>query len=423
MAHRVSVRSAKTIARDLHASIADGIGFSVMVGCGEMFIGPFALAVGLGPTLAGLVSTLPIIFGAVVQSLAPLAVARLGTNRGWVVLCVALQAASLLPLAWWAWSGEAPAAGLFAAVGVYWASGMASSPAWNAWIGTLVPARERVAYFARRNQLSQAAVLSGFVAAGAALQAGKRYDLTLEVFAIVFVVASAARFFSVFQLARCSEPEPPAVLAATAPAHRNHDRTVFLSPTGWLLCYLWSVMAGAQFAAPYFTPYMLDEIGFSYWEYMIVSATSLLAKSLSLPLLGRLASRIGSVRLLRLAGLALMPLTLLWMVSADVRYLVGVQVVAGCCWAAFELAMTLVFFDAVSNRDRATVVSAHTFGTAIATVVGAGAGGVLLKSLGEDRTAYYTLFGVAAALRLLTLPLLLKLRSSKLVGNNASAAA
>lgn len=168
---------------------------------------------------------------------------------------------------------------------------------------------------------------------------------------------------------------------------------------------------------------MLDEIGFSYWEYMIVSATSLLAKSLSLPLLGRLASRIGSVRLLRLAGIALMPLTLLWIVSADVRYLVGVQVLAGCCWAAFELAMTLVFFDAVSNRDRANVMSVHTFGTAIATVVGAAAGGFLLKSLGEDRTAYYTLFGVAAALRLLTLPLLLKLRSSKLVGNNASAAA
>lgn len=208
MAHRDPARSAKTIARDLHASIADGIGFSVMVGCGELFIGPFALAVGLGPTLAGLVATIPIIFGAVVQSLAPLAVARLGTNRGWVVLCVALQAASLLPLAWWAWSGKAPAAGLFAAVGVYWASGMASSPAWNAWIGTLVPAGERVSYFARRNQLSQAAVLSGFVAAGAALQGGKQYDLALEVFAILFVVASAARFFSVFQLAHAASRSP-----------------------------------------------------------------------------------------------------------------------------------------------------------------------------------------------------------------------
>jgi|688.fasta_scaffold74880_3 hypothetical protein len=423
MSHRVSARSAETIARDLKASIADGIGFSVMVGCGEMFIGAFALAVGLGPTLAGLVSTLPIVFGALVQSLAPLAVARLGTNRGWCVLCVVLQAASFLPMAWWAWSGHAPAAGIFAAVGLYWASGMASSPAWNAWIGTLVPAGERVAFFAHRNHLSQAGVLAGFVAAGAALQYGKQFDLTLDVFAILFVVASAARFFSAFQLTRCSEPEPPAVLAAIVSPRRSHERTVLMSPTGWLLCYLWSVVAGAQFAAPYFTPYMLDEMGFSYWAYMVVFATGLLSKSLSLPLLGRLASRIGSVRLLRLSGLAVAPLTLLWIVSADLRYLVGVQVLAGCCWAAFELAMTLVFFDAISNRDRATVVSAHTIGTAFATVVGAAAGGFLLKSLGEDRTAYYTLFGVAAALRLFTLPLLLKLRSSRLVGNDASAPA
>jgi len=423
MSHRVPARSAETIDRDLRASIADGVGFSVMVGCGEMCIGPFALAAGLGPTLAGLVSALPIVFGAVVQSLAPLAVARLGTNRGWCVLCVGLQAASFLPMAWWAWSGHAPAAGIFAAIGLYWASGMASSPAWNAWIGTLVPSRDRVAFFARRNHLSQAGVLAGFVAAGTALQYGKQFDLTLDVFAILFVVASAARFFSAFQLARCSEPEPPAVLAATASPRRSADRSMLMSPTGWLLCYLWSVVAGAQFAAPYFTPYMLDEMGFSYWAYMVVFATSLLSKSLSLPLLGRLAARIGSVRLLRLSGVALMPLTLLWIVSADLRYLVGVQIVGGCCWAAFELAMTLVFFDAVSNRDRATVVSVHTFGTAIATVVGAAAGGFLLRSLGEDRTAYYTLFGVAAALRLFTLPLLLKLRSSKLAGHAASAGA
>jgi MFS family permease len=403
------------IRRNLRASIADGIAFSVMVGCGETFIAPFALAVGLGPVLAGLIATLPILFGAAVQLLAPLAVRTLGTNRGWVVACVGLQAASFLPLAWWAWTGHAHPVALFITVGVYWASGMASSPAWNAWIGTIVPANQRVAFFAQRNRLSQAGVLAGFVAGGATLQIGQRLGHTLEAFAVLFVVAGLARFISMLQLARCDEPEPPASLAAASDAAAA--RPLFGSSTGTLLCYLWGMSATAQFAAPYFTPYMLDEMGFSYWAFMIVIATSFLAKSLSLPMLGRIASRIGSVGLLWAGGASVVPLSLLWLVSADLGWLVGVQIVAGVCWAAYELAMTLLFFDAVSNRDRAAVVSAHTFGTAIATVAGAAAGGAVLRALGEDQTAYFAVFAISAALRGLTLPLLLRLRSSRLLAN------
>jgi hypothetical protein len=52
------------------------------------------------------------------------------------------------------------------------------------------------------------------------------------------------------------------------------------------------------------------------------------------------------------------------------------------------------------------VVTIYNLGLAVATLAGAGAGGLLLRALGEDRTAYFILFAVSSLLRLAMIPLL-----------------
>ena len=121
-------------------------------------------------------------------------------------------------------------------------------------------------------------------------------------------------------------------------------------------------------------------------------------------------------RLLHLGGLSVIPLASLWLVSANVWFLMGVQFVAGCCWAAYELALALLFFDAVPHRERTAVVTAYNLGIAVATVAGAAAGGLLLEALGEDRTAYYALFVISSLLRVATIPLL---RGVRVLPNHA----
>jgi MFS family permease len=117
------------------------------------------------------------------------------------------------------------------------------------------------------------------------------------------------------------------------------------------------------------------------------------------------------VRLLGLACTAIVPLALLWLPFAEVGYLVGVQIVAGTCWAAYELAVALLFFDIVEDRDRTGVITVYNLGLALATVAGAGCGGLLLRALGEDRRAYAAVFAVSCLLRLATLPLLKRLHA------------
>jgi MFS family permease len=411
--------------RDLWVSTADAAAFSLMVGCGETYIPAFALALGLGPVAAGMMASVPVLVGAIVQLITPLAVARLGTNRGWVIACTTVQSLSFVPFAVWAIRGHATLAELLFAASVYWSAGMAGAPAWNTWMGTLIPEGMRTAYFANRSRLGQFGVFIGFVLGGLMLQWGEARGVTLLAFAGLFIAAGICRVFSTMMLLNCREFDSPKAGdhsdAAPRPATGTalfswmHDlgrtlRRMASSPSGPLVAYLCCLVFAAQFSAPYFTPYMLRERGFSYHAFMLVVATSFLAKALFLPSLGRLGSRIGSLGLLWVGGLSVIPLTLLWLPSANVAYLVGVQVLAGGCWACWELAVALLFFDAVPHRDRTGVITVYNLGLAIATVAGATAGGLLLRTLGEDSQAYVTVFAVSSLLRVATVPLLRRVR-------------
>ena len=404
--------------RDLWVTTADAAAYSVMVGCGETYLPAFTLALGFGPVAAGLMASVPILVGALVQLVTPYAVARLGSNRVWVIGCTALQAASFVPLIWWGLRGSAELWQLLLAASVYWAAGMAGAPAWNAWMGRLVPRHMRTPYFAQRNRLGQFGVFFGFVIGGLVLQFGESRGATLIAFAALFALAGVSRLLSTACLVACREPRPPVAAAEGLPAPPARLpaklaaalRGMAAKPAGTLVAFLCCFMFGAHVAGPYFTPYMLRELGFSYHAFMLVFATAFLAKAIVLPAVGRLAARTGSVRLLGWACLAIMPLTLLWLPFAEIGYLIGVQIVAGSCWAAYELAVALLFFDIVDDRDRTGVITVYNLGLAIATVAGAACGGLLLRALGEDRRAYAAVFVVSCLLRLATLPLLRRLQ-------------
>lgn len=389
-----------------------------MVGFGETYIPAFALALGLGPVAAGLTATVPLLCGAVLQLVTPKGVARLGTNRGWVVASTTVQSLSFVPLIWWAIRGHAELWELLAAASVYWGAGMAGAPAWNAWIGTLIPPSVRTSFFAQRGRLGQFAICIGFVAGGLVLQWGEQRGQVLAAFAVIFALAAVSRLVSTSLLAACSEPSPPRRRGPGAAVEHGHSlglatvaRGMLASPSGAVVSLLWSFVFGAQFAAPYFTPYMLRELGFSYHAFMLVMAASFLAKAVMSPLLGRLASKIGTARLIGWATVAITPLSLLWLPSANLGYLVVVQVIAGTCWAAYELAVSLLFFEAMTDRERTAAVTIYNVGLAVATVAGACCGGLLLRSLGSGHAAYAAVFIGSSILRLAALPLLARLRT------------
>jgi MFS family permease len=397
--------SSTTMRRDLRAMLADGFAYSLMVGFGEQYLAAFALAVGLGQVVAGLIASVPMLIGALLQLISPLVIARLKSYRRWVVLCAAVQAAGFVPLVIAAWVGRIPTALMFLVAGIYWGSNMACGAAWNTWAATLVPAGERAPFFSRRTRLTQAGLLVGFVAGGLTLQAGTSLEKPLAAFALIFLCAAIARFISAAFLFSQSEPSPPTAAHRIVPA-REMLRRFRSGSDGRLLTYLVLMQAAAQISGPYFTPFMLKQLHFSYATYMIVVAAGLVAKMFSLPMLGRVAHRYGARKLLIIGGCTVIPMPVLWLVTDSVPWLVFIQLLSGVTWAGYELAMFLLFLEQLPDRERTSVLTTYNFAHAAATVGGAALGGLLIGQLGKTQTAYLVVFAMSGFARVLTLPLL-----------------
>jgi MFS family permease len=385
--------------------LGDGLAFSVMVGVGESYLPAFVLALGHDAVLAGLVATLPMLAGALLQLVSPAAVGLLRSHRRWVVLCAALQAASFVPLIAGSLAGAMDAWLVFAAAALYWGFGMSTGPAWNVWASTLVPARIRPRYFARRARWSQASLVTGLLAGGLALQGGERWDEPVRIFAVVFATALVARALSAGMLAAQSEalPVPIGETRISPRVIRSH---LSWGDHGRLLGYLLVFQMSVWIAAPYFTPYMLGPLGLSYFEYTCLTATAFLARVVALPALGAFVARSGTRRTLWLGSLGIVPLPLLWLVSDSFAWLLALQVAGGTAWAAFELASLLAFFEHIPMHGRTSVLTVFNLANAFAIVAGGAIGGLLLHVLPEQPVGYVVVLVLSSATRLACLPLL-----------------
>lgn len=383
---------------------ADGASFSFMLGTGETHFAAFALALGLGGPVAGLVASVPVVMGAVLQLISLAAIERLGSHRRWVVICARVQALTFLPLIAAGLIGALPVWALLAVVSVYWGAGMATSPAWNAWVGELVPQRVRARYFARRARVSQAALALSLLGGGVVLELADREAAPLLGFALLFALAGGARLASSVLIA--SQSEPPDLLERFR-TERAAGRLA-ARPMGRrrMLAYMLALTLSTFVAAPYFTPYMLGPLGLSYAEYVALLAAAFMARIASLPALGRVAQSHGPRLLLRASGIAVAPIAALWLVSDRFVYLLLVQVAAGAAWGAYELATALLLFDAIDARDRTRVLTLFNLAHASALVGGALLGGAALDALGADATAYHALFVISSLARLASLALL-----------------
>ena len=91
--------------RDLRLSLADAVGYGVMAGVAEVYLPAFGLALGMPPVAAGLLASLPLLAGGVLQMVAPRVIQRARSLRGWVSLCMGVQALAFVPLVIIALSG------------------------------------------------------------------------------------------------------------------------------------------------------------------------------------------------------------------------------------------------------------------------------------------------------------------------------
>ena len=121
-----------------------------MTGSGDWQFVLFALAIGLSEVKSGLVATVPVLAGAVLQLLTPWGVRIVGSIRRWVYLCAAAQALTLVGLAVAAITGGISGWLLYVVVAMYWATGYMTGPPWITWVSSLVPDQIRARFWVPR---------------------------------------------------------------------------------------------------------------------------------------------------------------------------------------------------------------------------------------------------------------------------------
>lgn len=392
--------------------------FSVMVGCGETYFVAFALAMGMGEALAGLLGSVPLLAGALLQMASPWAVEKLGSHKKWVVITSGVQCLSFAPMIYMALTGRMPAWLMFISVGLYWALNLGSGPAWNTWIGTVVPRPLRARFFASRSLAAQVVLLFSLVGAGVLLHFGKaefgddRHKF-LAVYAGLFALAALARLGSTLCHTGVREPEPMPVGQEHVP-FRAFLRGPKAVSGGRLLLYMLGLQLCVQVSGPFFAPYMLRELQLDYLVFAGLMCCSFVGRVLAMPLIGRFAKKYGASNLLWIGGVGILPMSGMWVLADSVWYLAVFQVMSGVVWACYEMATMLLLLETIPARQRTSVLTTQNVLNATVIVAGSAVGAVLFKVLGGGVEAYHALFITSSALRGLSLLLLARVHMPKI---------
>ena len=344
--------------RSLRLSQQEAVASAAMTATGDNFFNAFAIHLQASATQMGALTAIPQLFGAWMQLLSIWIGARL-SRKNLVVTVAALQALVVATIGWIATQNlNQPSLWLIVLASVYSAALNLIQPHWRAWMGSLVPPRRRGAFFAVRTRLTMVSSLLIFIAGGGMLTLCAQRGKPELGFALLFAFAALGRACSSTLLWKMHDPEP----RSHDPSHRVLRESISqllsaLREPGFrhYTFFLSGMMGAVAISAPFFAVHMLNGLGFTYLEYSLNAAASIVTQFLLLGFWGRFSDRYGNRVVIILTGCILPCLPLLWLVSPNFYYLLLVQVASGAAWSGFTLSIAQllrVVFGGARDRQQ-----------------------------------------------------------------------
>lgn len=373
-----------------------------MVGLSETYFAAFYVAVGMTEFGVGMLATIPYLLGSALQLLTPWGVRHVKSFRVWTIATAATQGLSLLTLACLTWWGRVDFFTLLAVATIYWASGLATGPAWNTWIEFVVPKKVRARYFSVRMRICQLCLLASISLSGFLLKWSVGQTSQLLVFVAMFAMAGVLRLLSSNALSQ--QVEHRQWLASHLLASQDPQNGPDLGRLIQTTLPFFAVMQFAVYiSGPYFAPFMLKNLELGYLQYMVLILLGYLGRVLALPWAGRIAKQRGPVRLMLWGALGIVPMSSLWLFHGSFWVLCAIQTCSGAAWGCYELAMSLVFIERIPGHHRMRVLSWFNTFNGLAMVAGSVLGGMILSFLGNTTAAFMTAFLLSGVARLVAL--------------------
>jgi len=373
-------------------SIIEASAYSFHDGFGVRFITPFALAIGkTNPNVnayIGLLTSLPSLIGNLSQLFTIEAIERF-KRKNILTVGVIIQA-----LFWWSvifagslyfifnFSSTTALTLLVLFYTLLVFSGSFVAPVWVSLMKDIVT-DERGGYFGKRNRIA------GFFGIIASLIAGWLLDF-LSVkdvfigFSVLFFIAFLGRFISGLLFAKHYDP-PMSFDKSNYFSLYKFMKKIPKSNFGKFTFFVSLFILATSIASPFFSVYMLTNLGFSYSKWMSIVIVGSLSSLFFMPTWGRLADKYGNIRILRITGLMIPAIPLLWILTPELSpnplnlfiFIIIIESFSGMLWAGFNLSSANFIYDAVTRQKTSLCSSYFNILQGIGIFIGAIAGGLI----------------------------------------------
>ncbi len=382
-------------------SWVDALFASLMVGIGESYFAAFALSKGFSAVSAGLLTTLPLVLGAVVPLFFVHWVSQVRSLKKWVVWSAGFQAVSLIGLVLASALPEPPQILVFTLATLYFAGGFMVAPPWNFWMGTLVEDKEVSGFFAQRLRLTQLGLFSGLLLGGVLLHHPPEFlqeASLLPVFGVLFLAAFVFRLISVGALSAQKETRQ---MAFPQSYNLLQSLDLLMRRPGALkfFIFLFVFYVVIFITSPFVNPFFLVELKFDYQKYMIALVALMVGKAMSLPWGARWIQRFGTKKIFFVGALGISPLPALWAFERSFEFALLLQWVSGVFWALFELSFSVIFFSHLKAKEKMPFLSLHQFFNSAAILCGSLIGALILHSMPDHSRGYDLMFILGSVLR------------------------
>lgn len=394
-------RASKKLRRSLEACTAEGLVAEVVGACfGSAVLAAWAVELHASPLLLGALWGLPY-FGQLLQLPALWFTAALGRRRA-AVVTHAFARQVTLPIAILPFvdlSLDAKRTVVVALFAVATLASIVGHNAWLAWMGELVPARIRGAYFGRRSALSSVvATIAALVIAFALDLARTHAALGIALSAIVVVRSIAGAFTTALMMRQHDPPEPvaqPRVRDILEPLADRAFRRLLAYRAAWGV----ATGLGASLSAIF----MLRSLGLGFLGVATYAASVAFLRVLTTPLWGRTLDRAGARSVLVTCSLGAAVSSCAWVfATSGSSWLIGVDaLVSGLLLSGQELAVFMLPLATAPARRRplysatSVMVGGVAYGGA-SVIGGALADSVSMRSVLLSATLWRVLATVVA---------------------------
>lgn len=342
---------------------------------GAAYDNPSLIASGAEPQNIALLSVFSNLVLSFLCIKAPGLIARLGTIKRSVLLLSLLSAFVWFPLIWLFFTGTATT-GMLVPLFILSSVPIAIlGPVRDSWLAGIVPGKSMGRYFSVRSVVTSIAYLTTFYAMGYMLDMFK--GNTLQGFAIIFIAAALAMFVNTLLYKKASAP----VNEAPDDGFNFQD---FLGEAkqgnlGTFIVFLSFFTIGVNLASPFFSVYMLQNLGLSYLEYTIILSAEYIARIIAAPFWGMYADKAGSLKVMRICCNIIPLVPIMWIFARTPVYLVLVQLFSGSLWAGFDLCSATFVYKSTPGPRRLKYIMYQKSLNNLAIAAGNLAGAYLLS--------------------------------------------